>query len=240
MITSFYQVNFKAIADLEKNELDTLVHLYLKYYDGSSAEQVILDLKTKTEVLLLKYKDELVGFSSFELYRVNYENELRQIIYSGDTIVHHEHWGQQALSSAWIKYIGKLKLQNIPIYWFLIVKGHRTYKFLPAFTKSFYPHWKIDRSDLKPFLNTLAKEKFGKFYNEVDGLVKYETSKGHMKECIAVIRDNEKKKASVNFFLESNPHYYLGDELACLCEFNDENLRPLTRRILKNMKEEDL
>lgn len=240
MVTTSYQVYFKPIAELEKNEIDEIVNLYLTYYDGSSSQQVISDLKTKTEVLLLTYNEKLVGFSSFELYIFDYEGNKKQIIYSGDTVVHHQHWGQQALSNAWIKYIGKLKLriQNIPIYWFLIVKGHRTYKFLPAFTKSFFPHWSIDRSDLKPFLDALAKDKFGRFYNEIDGLVKFEVSKGHMKENIAIVPENEKKKASVNFFLQCNPNYYLGHELACLCEFNDENLRPLTKRILYSKKED--
>ncbi len=240
MTATSYRVSFKPISELEKNEIDAIVNLYLAYYDGSSAQQVISDLKTKTEVLLLTYEGKLVGFSSFELYKFNYENEQRQIIYSGDTIVHHQHWGQQALSNAWIKYIGKLKLKmhDTPIYWFLIVKGHRTYKFLPAFTKSFFPHWSIDRSDLKPMLDALAKDKFGKFYNEADGLVKFEVSKGHMKEDIAIISENEKKKASVDFFLQRNPNYRLGDELACLCEFNDDNLRPLTKRILYSKKED--
>lgn len=235
-----YQVYFRKIFQLTKNELDAIASLYLSYYDGSDAEQVISDLRKKTEILLLYSHEELVGFTSFELYMFNFNGEQKQIIYSGDTIVHPKHWGQQALSSAWIKYIGalKVKAEGIPIYWFLIVKGHRTYKFLPAFTKSFFPHWEIDRSDLKPLLNALAKDKFADSYKESEGLIQFETSKGHLKENLALISENEKSKASVRFFLEKNPNYYRGDELACLCEFDDENLRPYTKRILYTKKED--
>jgi hypothetical protein len=242
MLDSSYKVLFKAISELSENEMHDIVNLYLEYYDGSSSERVISDLKTKTEILLLKHNKKLVGFSSFELYEYFHLGKNKQIIYSGDTIVHHEHWGQQALSSAWIRYIGKLKLRlkDKPLYWFLIVKGHRTYKFLPAFTKSFFPHWNIDRSDLKPLLDALAKEKFGKYYNEADGLIKFGISKGHLKETIAVVSENEKKKASVSFFLKQNPNYHLGHELACLCEFDDENLRPFTKRILYTKEENKL
>lgn len=234
MMSSAYSVFFKQVSELTKKELDDIVNLYLSYYDGSSSWNVISDMQRKTEILLLKYEGQLVGFTSFELYKFRFDGEEKQIIYSGDTVVHHKHWGQQALSRAWIRYIGQLKqlLNNTPIYWFLIVKGHRTYKFLPAFTKSFFPHWEVDRSDLKPLLDALAKEKFADSYDEISGLIRFEKSMGHLKQEIAVISDNELKKDSVNFFVRSNPNYHMGDELACICEFDDANLRPLTKRIL--------
>ena len=239
MKNSLYDVFIKPIHDLKESEIEAIVELYLKYYDGSSRERIITDLKTKTEILLLHHDGVLIGFSSFELYQFFYKGEMRQIIYSGDTVVHHQHWGQQALSSAWIRYIGELKSKvgEMPIYWFLIVKGHRTYKFLPAFTKSFFPHWSIDRSDLKPLLDALAKEKFAEDYNENKGLLEFKTSRGHLKENIALIKQNEKEKPSVSFFLQCNPNYHLGHELVCLCEFDDENLKPFTKRILYSKEE---
>lgn len=229
-----YKTFVKPIAFLSEDEIQNIVKLYLSYYDGSDAAQVVSDLKKKTEVLLLYHNEVLVGFTSFELYEFFYEGVKKQIIYSGDTIVHQKHWGQQALSRAWIRYIGQLKqlVGNTPIYWFLIVKGHRTYKFLPAFTKSFFPHWEVDRSDLKPLLDALAKEKFAELYDEKSGLIRFERSMGHLKQEIAVISDNELKKDSVSFFVRSNPNYHMGDELACICEFDDANLRALTKRIL--------
>ena len=210
--------------------------MYLSYYDGSDASLVISDLKQKTEVLLLHFQGSLAGFTTFEVYQRAWEGETIRVIYSGDTIVAQEHWGQQAMAFAWIRYIGRLKRHDpeLPIYWFLIVKGHRTFKYLPAFTKSFYPHWSIDRSDLKALLDELAGEKFGGHYDPLSGIISFESSRGHLKTDFAHPRERERLKPAVRFFLERNPGYEKGDELACLCEFEDANLKPFTKRVLED------
>ena len=48
--------------------------------------------------------------------------------------------------------IGQIKREapDMPLYWFLLVKGHRTFKYLPVFGRSFFPHWAQDRGDLQP------------------------------------------------------------------------------------------
>lgn len=233
-MSSRYRTFFKKITSLSAKEIKRIIDLYIAYYDGVRPSKIESDLKEKSEVLLLFYQDKLVGFSTFELYEQSWKEEPIIVIYSGDTIVRHDHWGQQALAFAWIRYIGRLKQkeQDHSIYWFLIVKGHRTFKYLPAFTKSFYPHWSIDRSDLKPLLDLLAQEKFGENYDANKGLVRFETSHGHLKERFAYPLENEISKPAVQFFLERNPGYYRGDELACICKFDDANLRPFTRRVL--------
>lgn len=230
-----YSTCFRDIPSLSEDETNTIITLYLSYYDGSDRSIVLSDLKKKTQILLLFHEGKIVGFTTFELYDRIWNNRLINVIYSGDTIVHQKHWGQQALAFAWIRFIGELKrvAPQKPIYWFLIVKGHRTYKYLPAFTKSFYPHWSIDRSDLKPLLDFLAQDKFGEFYDSNSGIIAYEHSRGHLKRDFAAPLEQEMMKPSVQFFVERNPKYSEGDELACICEFDDTNLRPFTKRILQ-------
>ncbi len=233
-MSSGYKTAFKKVVALTDEEVGSICDLYLSYYDGADASMVVSDLKTKTEVLLLFYHTTLVGFTTFEVYDRVWNNEVITIIYSGDTIVQHEHWGQQALALAWIRYIGRLK-QRQPdrrVYWFLIVKGHRTFKYLPAFTNSFYPHWSVDRSDLKALLDRLAREKFGEYYDAENGIISFGTSRGHLKGRYASPLEKEMSKPSVQYFLERNPGYGKGEELACICEFDEANLRPFTRRVL--------
>lgn len=230
-----YQTLFKRVAEITENDRKDIAGLYLSYYDGSDEERVTGDLAEKTEVLLLYYEESLVGFTTLQLYDFEWQGSVVQIIYSGDTVVHHAHWGQQALAFAWIENLGKLKRErpDVPLYWFVILKGHRTYKFLPAFGKSFYPHWSIDRSDLKPLADALAMEKFGDTYSPDTGLVTFAESRGHLSAEFAYPSENEKQKEAVRFFLEKNPGYALGHELVCLCEISEENMRPLTKRIFK-------
>lgn len=230
-----YRVLFKKVADISESDRKEIADLYLSYFDGSNEAQVISDLEKKTEILLLYCDQSLVGFTTLQIYDFEWHGSLIQIIYSGDTIVHRAHWGQQTLAFAWIANLGKLKRERpgVPLYWFVILKGHRTYKFLPAFGRSFYPHWSIDRSDLKPLADALAKEKFGSAYSPETGIVKFAESRGHLNPDIAYPSEMEKSKESVRFFLEKNPGYLLGHELVCLCEISEENMKPLTKRIFK-------
>ena len=233
-----YKTLFKKIGDLTEKDRYEISSLYLSHFDGSDEKQVNSDLENKTEILLVFHENVLIGFTTLQLYDYQWQNSKIQIIYSGDTIVDKAHWGQQALAFAWIENLGKLRRErsDIPLYWFVIVKGHRTYKFLPTFGKSFYPHWSIDRSDLKPLIDALATQKFGADYCAKTGLVKFSESRGHLKSEIAFPTAEEKTKDAVNFFLKLNPDYISGHELVCLCEITEENMKPLTKRIFNKGK----
>ena len=213
--------------------LETLAALYLDYYDGSNQAMFMEDMAEKDEVVLLHHGEEIVGFTTFAQWRRSWKGRPIRIIFSGDTIVSRAHWGQQALAFAWIGRMGKIWCQEqaIPLYWFLIVKGHRTYKYLPTFGKTFHPHWKEPRPDLAELADALARERFGDDYDPVRGVVAFPESRGHLKQEFALPGPDELKKDAVRFFLERNPGYQRGHELACLCEIAPENMKPLARRI---------
>jgi hypothetical protein len=228
-----YTARFTKVADLDAAERGALAALYLRYYDGAGEAEFHADLARKTEVLRVFFGEELIGFTTSEIYERTWRGTPVQILYSGDTVVDRAHWGQQALSFAWIGRLGRLRRArpDLPLYWFVIVKGHRTFKFLPTFGKSFFPHWSIDRSDLKPLADQLAREKFGADYDEGRGVVAFARSRGHLKSDIAFPSEEERSRDAVRFFLERNPGYLKGHELVCVCEISDENMRPLTKRL---------
>jgi hypothetical protein len=209
--------------------------LYLRYYDGSSETLFQSDLNRKSEALLVYSGDELVGFTTQEVYCRKCLGQQVRVIYSGDTVVDQAHWGQQALAFSWIERAGQLKQEkpDIPLYWFLIVKGHRTYRYLPAFSFKFYPHWSEDSGDLKSLADALAMGKFGADYNSDKGIVTFAESQGHLKEDYAYPTAEEQSKEAVGFFMRRNPGYLRGHEMVCLCELSEQNLKPMTRRIFR-------
>ena len=228
-----YTAFFKTIPSLTDEDRRAMAKLYLAHYDGSNETLFFSDLKDKTEVLLVRCGAVLVGFTTLQVYELEWERRSVCVVYSGDTVVDRAHWGQQALAFTWIARMGEVKREtpDAPVYWFLIVKGHRTYRYLPTFAKSFYPHWSIDRSDLKPLADALARKKFGEDYNATTGVVEFAKSKGHLKDDIALPTAKERTKEAVKFFLARNPDYLRGHELVCLCELAEENMKPLTKRI---------
>lgn len=229
-----YRSDVVAIKDLPSDTVTRMTKLYLANYEGTSEALFRHDLAAKDEAIVIRSGAELVGFTTLRVFSESHLGTPIRVVYSGDTIVERKDWGQQELAFAWIRRIGELKAQapDIPLYWFLLVKGHRTFKYLPIFAQSFYPHWKIDRSDLKPLADQLANACFGDDYNAESGVVEFAKSRGHLTPAIAEPPEKELVKEATGFFLKKNPGYRNGHELVCLCELEATNMKPLAARIL--------
>ena len=188
MRSSPYATTFVPVADLSDALRRDMARLYLDSYDGSSEPLFLHDLARKDEALLVYDGARLVGFTTLWVFEREWGGERIRVVYSGDTVVDRAHWGQQALAFDWIGRMGGIKSErpDVPLYWFLLVKGHRTYRYLPLFGKSFHPHWNEDRSDLKPLADALAGEMFPDDYNPATGVVEFRNSRGHLKSDIAL------------------------------------------------------
>jgi hypothetical protein len=227
------------IESLSNETIEAMAALYLESFDGSSEEVFRNDLTDKDEALLLFCDACLIGFTTLKVFDVEWCNHPARIVYSGDTIVSQLHWGQQELAFAWISRIGQIKRSapTVPLFWFLLVKGHRTFKYLSVFGKSFFPHWASSREDLKQLADQLAGAKFGNDYDPEKGVVKFPASRGHLKAGIADASPEEMSKAATQFFFLKNPGYRIGHELVCICELELFNMKPLAGRIFQRAEE---
>lgn len=230
-----YQAHSVAVSALGAAQREQMAALYLHHYAGSDERRFFADLDAKSEVVLLHAAGHLVGFTTLVTYDYRWQGRDLLIVYSGDTIVAPAHWGQQVLAFRWIARMGELQRCHPErrLFWFLIVKGHRTYRYLPAFSRSFYPSWRERRDDLKRLADALAKERFGDAYDAGLGLIQFPSSRGHLRPELARPTGAELDKPAVRFFLDRNPGYVRGDELVCLCELSEENLKPLSRRLFR-------
>lgn len=177
-----YRSTVVAIEDLPSDTISRMVKLYLANYEGTSEALFRRDLSEKDDAILLHFDAELVGFTTLLTYPENYSGTLIRVVFSGDTIVDRKHWGQQKLAFAWIRQTAEIKARapETPLYWFLLTKGHRTFRYLSAFGKTTYPHWEAERPDLKRLADHLANARFGSDYNPESGVVEFPTSRGHL------------------------------------------------------------
>jgi hypothetical protein len=223
------------VNELSSETVTDMFELYNFYYAATNLTIFCDDLNNKKWVILLYDEtQQLKGFSTLTLFESHYAGKLQRILYSGDTIVDHQFWGQHELAIAWIRFAGEIKAEApaTPLYWLLIVKGHRTYRYLSAFCHAYYPaHDQPIPSYIQGLMHQLANERFGVAYNKSKGLVNFLESHGHLREAWAEIPANVKKRAEVQYFLQRNPSYAEGDELVCLCELSQENLKPHAKRI---------
>lgn len=221
----------QTLHEVNQNTRSDMYTLYSQHYDATDREQFNQDLDSKTHVVLMHDPaGALQGFTSLARFWHNHQGTSCQVVYSGDTIIHQDFWGEQTLPESWIKLTGQFKREHpdLPLYWFLIVKGHRTYRYLSIFSKDYYPCYdKPTPDEMQSLINALAGARFGDFYHTDSGLIQFPQSRGHLKTALGEIPDNAMKRVEVQYFLQRNPGYASGDELACVTELSVENL---TRR----------
>lgn len=212
---------------------EAMFQLYGSYFEATTRSRFDKDMSNKTHAVLLH--DEtgaLRGFSTLALYDFQFMETSGQAMFSGDTIVHHEFWGEQALPMAWLELAGTFKGRqpSIPLYWFLIVKGYRTYRYLPLFAKQYYPNYRQATPPMiQSVLDYLTTDRFGDCYNRETGVISFPESMGHLAPQWADVPTSVAQRPEVKFFLNRNPGYIQGDELACITELCSENLRRRAR-----------
>lgn len=211
-----------------------LFRIYSRYYAPVDAEVFECDFQAKTyAVVLYDATDTPCGFSSVE--RLHHQTPTGPItlLFSGDTVIDRAHWGHQTLPFAWIEQAGRVKsaAPDTPLYWLLITKGHRTYRYLPAFTHRHYPDPTDTPLQIQDLIDSVAGAKFGPAYDAVRGILRPAA------DCPTALRPlfdgldaATSQNRHVRFFLDKNPGHAQGEELVCLCELSRENLRPWARQ----------
>lgn len=219
--------------ELTPGERASMLRLLEAHFEGVTTPVFERDLAAKDWVLLLEQAGELRGFSTLLIYEKHFGDETATIVYSGDTIVEPGARGSSALSRCWIGSVRALR-QLHPrgrLYWLLLTSGFRTYRFLPVFWRDFHPRCDTEtHPELGSRLALLAAERFGARYLPQPGIVRFESPQV-LRDGLAGVPPAKLQDPHVAFFLERNPGWIHGDELACLTEISFENLTVAGRRM---------
>tara|TARA_B100000949_G_C14228515_1_gene427845 strand:- start:509 stop:1270 length:762 start_codon:yes stop_codon:yes gene_type:complete len=227
------------VAECNNTTRQRLYEIFVKYYSSTDLMTFEKDLNEKQWVLLMKDKNGTVqGFTSMMLYDFIFQGKRVRAVFSGNTIIEKDFWGSGVLSKTWCHFMAYLKVSepNVPLYWYLISSGYRTYLFLPLFYKEFYPRYdKATPSFEAQLIDTLGQMKFPSEYS--DGLVRPIVPRECLQQSIAQPEERRMKNPHVAFFLKKNPRYLLGDELVCLTEFSFENTMNAAHVAIKKVRE---
>jgi len=207
--------------------------LYDRYYGGAGESAFREDLAAKSHVIELREGETLRGFSTVALQSFECEGERALALFSGDTIIDHEFWGEQALARAFCRLAGRVSTEHPEqsLYWFLISKGYRTYRYLHAFARRYYPHPELPiPAAMQQRMDVLASARFGEAYLPSAGIVRFVPPRGFLRPSWSGVREGLRDRAEVQYFLQRNPGHAAGDELVCLTELTQENLRAVAAR----------
>lgn len=224
-----------AVRSLSTSDVDTAFRLFRDAYEGTERDRFEADLADKQKVILLRDRDsgELRGFSSVRIENLD-EPARATVIFSGDTVIHREYWGQKQLQTRFARILlaQKLRAPHRPLYWFLLSKGYRTYMLLAnAFPKAIPRYDRPDDPRLRPLLDRLAAARFGTYYDTGSGIVRFAGVRERVREGLAPVRPHHLDNPHVRFFVERNPRHSEGDELACLAEVRLTDLARIAGRI---------
>lgn len=208
--------------------------LFCRQFENVSYEQFTADLEQKNWILLLRRDDDVLsGFSSMHIYDVTVGDRDLTVVYSGDTVVDSNSWSDSALSYYWmgaIDYLRRLHKKE-HLYWFLLVSGYRTYRFLPVYSKYYYPRYdEPTPDDVQSIIDTVAGERFGDRYDAKTGVVRLRAP-AVLKDEFRGIPENRLSDSHIAFFAEHNPDHEQGDEMVCFSVLSEDKLTPLGRRM---------
>lgn len=225
-----------AVPELQPGTVQAMWELYSGHFEGSDQTSFREDLAEKQRVILLAAPDgSLAGFSTLGPLEGVVDDTPVRALYSGDTIVSRGSWGDVELARVW----GRAALEALagagerPLFWVLISQGIRTYHFLPLYFAEYLPrHDRPDGVFERRVLDTLLGARFPTRYDAAAGVVRAAPGSGRLRPELAEIAAGRLAEAHVRFFLERNPSWREGDELACLARIAPTNLTTAGRRVI--------
>ena len=212
---------------LQPGTLERMYRLMSENYEKVDQQTFLTDLSRKQLVMLIRDTEAIIqGFTTFAVNPAGCGGDQYNIIFSGDTIISPDHWGTQEMMRGWCHTVGRLVAgqPDVDWYWYLMAKGHRTYLYLPLFFKEYYPSARSASSPvLASILDACSQKMFGSCWRPDKGLIIFPEQAGELKPELAQATYAKRHKADVGFFLERNPEFYKGHELACLASVALEN-----------------
>jgi hypothetical protein len=208
-----------------------------RHYENVRPEAFHADLAEKEWVILLcdRATEALCGFSTQMLLDVDVAGRPVKALFSGDTIIARDHWGDQALASVWGRFALSLMDAHAQteLYWFLLSKGYKTYRFLPVFFTEFYPRPNMPTPGwAREIIDALGQCRYPGVYSRSTGIVRATPRKDRLRSGIADLTDGRLRNPYVRFFAERNPGHIHGDELCCLAPLTRNNFTAAAYRVI--------
>ena len=197
-------------------------------YEGSTRARFDADLAGKQHVILLETgAGALVGFSTVRMAEERHDGRPVDVVFSGDTVLHPEHWGGKALKLAFTRFVLGRRLRRPwrPLFWLLLSGGYKTYLLMMNNLPRAHPRHDRAAPDGWPaFLADLGARWFGAEYDHRAGIVRWAAQHYTVRRGIAPVDRATALHPHVAFFCARNPGHADGDELVCLGELRLRDL----------------
>ena len=223
----------KPVSQCAKEEISAMYALMTEFYDNMDEAVFRRDLADKDYCLVLYEEDTLVGFTTQKVMSVTVDGREIHGMFSGDTIIHKDHWGEIELFKVWAGFWFEFAEKYEEFYWFLICKGYKTYRILPAFWKEFYPNCSAETPEYEQkIIHAYASRLYPEEYNPETGVIEYRHVKDKLREGVADVDSHRIKNKDIAFFCKANPGHTEGNDLACIARIDKAFLKKRVPELL--------
>jgi hypothetical protein len=220
---------------LSDAEIERMYALQNRYFTRVCRERFRRDLSEKDWVILQEHPQcGLAGFSTASCFRVQVGEGDVHVLFSGDTVIDRDAWQSSTLAGAFGHLALRIEEQSSsPLYWLLISKGYRTYRFLPVFFNEFYPvHDRPTPARYMRLLDRVCTVRFGDAWQPHAGVLDFGEEHERLRRSMCTIPSHRASDLHVRHFLARNPDFMHGIELACIApvrraNFNRAGLRAM-------------
>lgn len=225
---------------LQNCEKLIMYEILQKYIDSYSKEQFLKNLKEKDKIIIAKDKKHVIQcFTTIKFLKVIVDGIVYRGFFTGDTVVEHGYYKRHNLVGATIYTILKERFRyfRTPFYHFMVTNSHRSYLMIARHYKHYFPRYDYEPNEAeKSILNKFAETREGAIYNPNSQILKFIDSKERLNSAMIKIKEENKNKPELRYFLNKNPRYFEGDFLCCLCEMKFSNYKLITIfKIIKNI-----
>lgn len=227
------------IRSLTRAQRDRMYEIMTSYFDGVKRSVFNKDLNEKDWAIILidPDADQLFGFSTLRLIEDVVDGISIRAFFSGDTIIDLSYRARMTLERTWMQFTLTHALSNrqFKYYWFLIVNSYRSFRYLPVYAKTYYPHPEFEMPDFeRRLIDQLALKRYGDEYDPQLRVIRLKNL-SKLRAGVGDIGEKELRDARIAFFQKCNPDWMHGVQLACLTEISVHNATPAGMRIITEL-----
>ncbi|MDF1764558.1 MAG: hypothetical protein P1U57_14210 [Oleibacter sp.] len=234
--TAKLSCRFFHIRDVSIPKLLEMHQVFSQYYHNADLATFIKDMSKKTGVFILKDKraNRIVGFSTYNEIEIDYRNRKAIGVFSGDTIVEKEFWGNRSMHKAFAMRMLSTKLKNptTHVFWLLISKGYKTYLLMTNNFERCYPIAGKQDEELASLVDQYCTTLYPEAYNAEKRILDFGENYHALKDDVAEITHKMRmENRNIRYFDDTNPEWHRGTELPCVGEISASTLLGFIRKI---------
>jgi len=228
------------VSEVTPAQRNQMFELMGRYYNNMCRDAFEQDLAEKDWVILATdlMSNCVMGFSTqvmLEVEGTSDSGKPSKVLFSGDTIVERAFWSRNPLAQIWGRLVLTL-LDQYPshdLFWFLISKGFRTYRFLPVFFREFFPKFDAPNPDwANQLISQMGNQRYPELFDAVSGIVRANEHGCKLREGVGEITPQRLTNKHVDFFHHANPGHKRGDELCCIARLSRDNFKRGAYRVI--------